>query len=91
MTAAEKKWRHVDRLATLIAEDLNIPRRSGEPDYVAAKILEALEADGLVLVPREPTAKMIEAAGGAVVNLERADDQSYSPAEIYSDMIGAAE
>jgi hypothetical protein len=50
----------------------------------------ALAAEGLALVQITPTREMIDAAGGEYVNLERADDPSYQPADIWSAMLKAA-
>lgn len=38
---------------------------------------------------REPSKAMVHSAGGAYVNLERADDQSYEPPEVWRDMLDA--
>lgn len=43
--------------------------------------------DAFLAELRTPDAAMIEAGGGGVVNLERADDPSYEPAEIFTAMI----
>lgn len=59
-------------------------------DSSAGRVLDAINEQGLVVVPQTPTAKMIAAAGGEVVNLERADDPSYSPADVWGAMLEAA-
>ena len=38
---------------------------------------------------REPSKAMVQSAGGAYVNLERADDPSYEPPGVWRDMLDA--
>lgn len=46
-------------------------------------------ADAVVVVPVEATREMAEAAGGECVSLERADDPSYEPRQVWAEMISA--
>lgn len=55
-----------------------------------AALAFAQQPEGWVLVPVVPTQAMIDAAGGPCVNLERADDPSYEPAEVWSAMLDVA-
>jgi len=83
--------------APLCAADLRelVAARKERDEYadIRARLLGRLNnvlADGFVLVPREPTEAMIDAAGGEYINLERADDPSYQPRDVWEAMIAAA-
>lgn len=56
----------------------------------AAAVLTAIEAAGMVIVPREPTEEMIQAAKNAALYLDSCEYDATEPAGIWRTMIDAA-
>lgn len=82
----------VERVKNELSKHIRVDAAGLSPAVVQHFVLGLDEAAQAAITAtlealREPTPGMMEAAGGECVNLERADDPSYEPRDIWSAML----